>query len=231
MIPSIRRSGGTSAGVGLPPPFGALHVPACDQTLWFSAVRPFPSGRADAVPAGACPPNSSWWTSSKAPTNPLISRRRSISFGQVPAIDDNGTVLADSNAILVVPRQSKYGNGHWLPSDPVGQAPCAALVVGGCRATACRARDCTVGHGIWRRRGRGGRHQSRPCLVGTGGAATEPNPLPRLASSRALQISRSTPTWPMRRKVMFRWSTTLRCAPGWPVLRPCQVLWACRVRR
>ena len=43
------------------------------------------------------------------------------SFGEVPAIDDNGTVLADSNAILVY-LASKYGNGQWLPSDPVGQA-------------------------------------------------------------------------------------------------------------
>lgn len=42
-------------------------------------------------------------------------------FGQVPAIDDNGTVLADSNAILVY-LASKYGNGQWLPSDPLGQA-------------------------------------------------------------------------------------------------------------
>ena len=42
-------------------------------------------------------------------------------FGQVPAIDDNGTVLADSNAILLyLARQ--YGNGQWLPSDPLGQA-------------------------------------------------------------------------------------------------------------
>lgn len=42
-------------------------------------------------------------------------------FGQVPAIDDNGTVLADSNAILVY-LASKYGNGQWLPSDPLGLA-------------------------------------------------------------------------------------------------------------
>jgi len=42
-------------------------------------------------------------------------------FGQVPAIDDNGTVLADSNAILVY-LATKYGKGQWLPSDPVGQA-------------------------------------------------------------------------------------------------------------
>ena len=42
-------------------------------------------------------------------------------FGQVPAIDDGGVVLADSNAILVYLAQ-KYGNGRWLPADPVGAA-------------------------------------------------------------------------------------------------------------
>ncbi|WP_339453131.1 glutathione S-transferase family protein [Pseudomonas sp. EA_5y_Pfl2_R50] len=43
------------------------------------------------------------------------------SFGQVPAIDDNGVVLADSNAILVYLAQ-KYGKGRWLPADPEGAA-------------------------------------------------------------------------------------------------------------
>lgn len=43
------------------------------------------------------------------------------SFGQVPAIDDGGVVLADSNAILVYLAQ-KFGNGRWLPADPVGAA-------------------------------------------------------------------------------------------------------------
>jgi glutathione S-transferase len=42
-------------------------------------------------------------------------------FGQVPVIDDQGVVLADSNAILVYLAQ-KYGQGRWLPSDPVGAA-------------------------------------------------------------------------------------------------------------
>jgi glutathione S-transferase len=42
-------------------------------------------------------------------------------FGQVPAIDDQGLVLADSNAILVYLAQ-KYGDGRWLPADPVGAA-------------------------------------------------------------------------------------------------------------
>ncbi|KQM47763.1 glutathione S-transferase [Pseudomonas sp. Leaf15] len=42
-------------------------------------------------------------------------------FGQVPVIDDNGTVLADANAILLY-LANQYGHGQWLPSDPVGQA-------------------------------------------------------------------------------------------------------------
>lgn len=43
------------------------------------------------------------------------------SFGQVPVIDDNGTIVADSNAILVY-LAKKYGNGRWLPEDPLGAA-------------------------------------------------------------------------------------------------------------
>ena len=42
-------------------------------------------------------------------------------FGQVPVIDDQGVVLADSNAILVY-LALKYGEGRWLPTDPVGAA-------------------------------------------------------------------------------------------------------------
>ena len=44
------------------------------------------------------------------------------SFGQVPVIDDGGTVLADSNAILIY-LASTYGRGEWLPSDPVAAGP------------------------------------------------------------------------------------------------------------
>ncbi|SEO64535.1 glutathione S-transferase family protein [Pseudomonas sp. NFACC39-1] len=42
-------------------------------------------------------------------------------FGQVPVIDDDGMVLADSNAILVY-LAHKYGKGRWLPTDPVDAA-------------------------------------------------------------------------------------------------------------
>ncbi len=42
-------------------------------------------------------------------------------FGQVPVLDDNGTVIADSNAILVYLAR-RYGGTQWLPSDAVGEA-------------------------------------------------------------------------------------------------------------
>lgn len=42
-------------------------------------------------------------------------------FGQVPVLDDNGTVIADSNAILVYLAR-RYGGYSWLPTDPVGEA-------------------------------------------------------------------------------------------------------------
>lgn len=42
-------------------------------------------------------------------------------FGQVPVIDDDGFVLADSNAILVYLAR-RYGSGCWLPEDPAGAA-------------------------------------------------------------------------------------------------------------
>ncbi|WP_337157414.1 glutathione S-transferase [Pseudomonas putida] len=42
-------------------------------------------------------------------------------FGQVPVIDDNGIVIADSNAILVYLAKA-YGGERWLPQDPLGAA-------------------------------------------------------------------------------------------------------------
>lgn len=42
-------------------------------------------------------------------------------FGQVPVIDDNGTILSDSNAILVY-LAKKYGNGAWLAEEPLAAA-------------------------------------------------------------------------------------------------------------
>lgn len=42
-------------------------------------------------------------------------------FGQVPVIQDGDLTLTDSNAILVY-LASRYGQGQWLPTDPVGMA-------------------------------------------------------------------------------------------------------------
>lgn len=42
-------------------------------------------------------------------------------FGQVPVLDDDGVVVADSNAILVY-LAKKAGRGDWLPEDPSGAA-------------------------------------------------------------------------------------------------------------
>ena len=42
-------------------------------------------------------------------------------FGQVPVLDDDGTIVADSNAILVY-LAKKHGRTEWLPEDPRGAA-------------------------------------------------------------------------------------------------------------
>ncbi len=43
-------------------------------------------------------------------------------FGQVPVLDDDGTTLFDSNAILVYLATKYDTDRRWLPSDPKGQA-------------------------------------------------------------------------------------------------------------
>ena len=42
-------------------------------------------------------------------------------FGQVPAIQDGDVTIADSTAILVYLAR-RYGDAHWLPTDPAGAA-------------------------------------------------------------------------------------------------------------
>ena len=42
-------------------------------------------------------------------------------FGEVPVLDDNGVIIADSLAILIYAAR-KIGPSHWLPSDPVDEA-------------------------------------------------------------------------------------------------------------
>jgi glutathione S-transferase len=43
------------------------------------------------------------------------------SFGQVPVLDDSGTIVSDSNAILVY-LATKLGRTDWLPADATGAA-------------------------------------------------------------------------------------------------------------
>jgi len=43
-------------------------------------------------------------------------------FGQVPVLDDDGTTLFDSNAILVFLATKYDADRRWLPRDPKGQA-------------------------------------------------------------------------------------------------------------
>lgn len=43
-------------------------------------------------------------------------------FGQVPVIEDNGVIVADSTAILVYLAKKYDPSGRWLPNDPEGAA-------------------------------------------------------------------------------------------------------------
>lgn len=52
----------------------------------------------------------------KAPDYLALNR-----FGQVPVLDDNGTIIADSSAILVY-LAKKLDLDDWLPGDPQGAA-------------------------------------------------------------------------------------------------------------
>jgi glutathione S-transferase len=67
-------------------------------------------------------------------------------LGQVPVLDDNGTVLADSNAILVY-LALKYGEGRWLPTDALGAAQVQrwlSIAAGQIASGPARARLITV---------------------------------------------------------------------------------------
>lgn len=67
-------------------------------------------------------------------------------FSQVPVIDDNGLVLADSNAILIY-LVKQYGTDQWLPEDAVGAAHVQRWLSAAAGPVAyglCRARLVTV---------------------------------------------------------------------------------------
>ena len=67
-------------------------------------------------------------------------------FGQVPVIDDAGTIVADSNAILVY-LATRYADEGWLPRDPALNAQVQrwlSVAAGQIAAGPCAARMATV---------------------------------------------------------------------------------------
>jgi glutathione S-transferase len=68
-------------------------------------------------------------------------------FGQVPVIDDNGTIIADSTAILVYLAKKYDTTGQWLPADAAGAAEVQrwlAVAAGQINNGPARARLITV---------------------------------------------------------------------------------------
>nr|WP_300313245.1 glutathione S-transferase [Halomonas sp.] len=67
-------------------------------------------------------------------------------FGEVPVLDDNGTIIADSLAILVYIAR-KIGPSHWLPTDPAEEAQVQrwlSVAAGKIAYGVCAARLITV---------------------------------------------------------------------------------------
>lgn len=67
-------------------------------------------------------------------------------FGEVPVLDDDGIIIADSLAILVYAAR-KVGPSHWLPDDPAVEAHIQrwlSVAAGKIAYGACAARLITV---------------------------------------------------------------------------------------
>ncbi|USI73514.1 glutathione S-transferase family protein [Sphingomonas morindae] len=67
-------------------------------------------------------------------------------FGEIPVLDDDGVVIADSLAILVYVAR-KLGPSHWLPTDPREEAEVQrwlSVAAGKIAYGACAARLVTV---------------------------------------------------------------------------------------
>lgn len=68
-------------------------------------------------------------------------------FGQVPAIDDNGVTLSDSNAILIYLVKTYPTGHHWLPDNPEAAAEVQrwlSVAAGAISSGPCAARLVTV---------------------------------------------------------------------------------------
>lgn len=67
-------------------------------------------------------------------------------FGEVPVLDDDGTIISDSIAILVYVAR-KVGPSHWLPTEPAKEAEVQrwlSVAAGKIAYGACAARLITV---------------------------------------------------------------------------------------
>lgn len=67
-------------------------------------------------------------------------------LGEIPVLDDDGVIIADSNAILVYAAR-KIGPSHWLPTDIVEEAEVQrwlSVAAGKIAYGACAARLVTV---------------------------------------------------------------------------------------
>ena len=68
-------------------------------------------------------------------------------FGKVPAIDDNGTSLSDSNAIITYLVKAYADGSNWIPADPQGAAEVQrwlSVAAGEIYAGPCAARLVTL---------------------------------------------------------------------------------------
>lgn len=145
-------------------------------------------------------------------------------FGQVPVIDDGGTIVADSNAILVY-LAKRYGNQDWLPEEPAAAAKVQrwlSAAAGPLAFGACAARLVTVfGYSFNSDEVINRAHAMFSVMEG------ELNDTPFLAGAKPM--SPTTPTPPMRRRATFRWSPIRTSAPGWPASKRCRASCRCRV--
>ncbi len=125
--------------------------------------------------------------------------------GQLPAIDDNGRVMFDSNAILTYLALTYDEQRTWFPADPVG----ASEVV--------RFLSFAAGPGL----SSGGEAR----LVTVFGAKLDPQRA--LEPARPSPMSRTTPTPPTRRRAASRSSLIPTSAPGSAGLRRCRISCPC----
>ena len=106
-------------------------------------------------------------------------------FGQVPVLEDEGAVIADSNAILVYLAKRYQGQARWLPEDALGAAAVQRWL-GGCRTAGLGTERGAAGHAVRRARSRRRGAGAHPCAAGRDGHRAGS---PRLAGREAATIA------------------------------------------